>query len=142
MAKYPFFSEYNRANVVGIRPWYEGEIVQGNDSAENATTVVYTVPSDKVLLLTLWSMLIDNNSGSSVTGEYWIYDDAPAQFMPLRVLWYGTGRKWGAPQITPWPVEMSEDYSLRVISPIAGCVVTGYFRGILCDRTVFDYGGG
>ena len=41
----------DRANIVGVRPAYDGKQIAGYASVANNTTIVYTVPADHVLML-------------------------------------------------------------------------------------------
>lgn len=67
----------NLANIVGVLPGIDGEQVSGVDYALNQIKAVYTVPSDKVLLLSTVECLFSDALTSNY-GIVSIYDNAGA----------------------------------------------------------------
>jgi len=134
---YTLFAEKNRVAWVGVRPGVYGDQVTV-DGVQNAvgTTILYTVPAGKTLLMfDSWSTIgMGVAAGQDIF--FGIYNAVPAL-----VYRFSRSVNTGAAQILSHaqsrfvPIEIAEGFSIRAVVIVSGIILCGFF-GILVDPTV------
>lgn len=122
--------EPNMVKWVGVRPGHNGIQVLASDSADDATVIVYTVPADSLLLI--FSVFCVHTYRTAVGAAHLaIYDDVPAIFHYLARGRSDVARHWNIAYGLTIPIEVPEDYSIRIASNAAGSPCYGGITGIL-----------
>jgi|TARA_Y100000310_G_scaffold304926_1_gene344566 hypothetical protein len=68
--------ETNRTKWLGTRPAYDGERVRGYYEKSDGGATVYTVASNKVLLLTNYVLIVSNTGANNLYGYAYIRNSA------------------------------------------------------------------
>lgn len=113
------FRESNMVRWTGARPGHNGEQVLEYGEAIAATVVVYTVPADKILFLSMFG--VGNTGAATGYCSLYIYDAVPAVWRRLSKMHNRNSVNEGLRYCScnP-PIEIPGDYSLRIHSSIAG----------------------
>ena len=123
--------EPNQVKWIGVRPGHNGDQIHEYGTAVGATTVVYTVPADKILLLFGFNLITSCTVAG--TASLGIYTAVPALH---RYLSAGTVRANFSMTISQdyvVPIEIAAAYSIRAISPAGTLDITACINGILID---------
>jgi len=128
------FSEKNKVHWLGVRPGVYGEQIIESGLASNGTTVLYTVPVGKILLLTYLSL---GTSGDGAGDSYLaIYDAVPALVEKLMDNNMSTAHLTVSQAAGLYfPIEVSAGYSIRLVSTVAAVAARGTFAGLLVNPT-------
>ena len=114
------FREPNQVKWMGTRPGHNGEQVIENNTANNATAIVYTVPAGKTLFLTT-AVLAGFGTAASINNFGSIYDSTPAQWREIgRLPVFANGGTAYAASFNP-PLEVPTGYTVRITSGVASC---------------------
>ena len=122
--------EHNQANYLGVRFGHPGDLIAYSDIRVNAgTTIVYTVPADKVFYL--YNSMLDAHAAVAAWVFGHIYDATPASvyiYLPLMA----SPTTAGISQERVIPLVLPAGYSVRFVAPGA-ITAWGTIEGILCD---------
>ena len=125
--------EPNKVKWVGVRPGHNGEQIHKSGRANNDTVILYTVPADKILLLFNWGISTFWTALNTYV-SLGIYDAVPAiETTLVDILMQVIGDTYDREASYDMPIELPEDYSLRLVSGAIGCYISGYVHGILVD---------
>jgi len=124
----------DRANIVGVRPAYDGKQIVCNGNITNANYVLYTVPADHILLLTFASVSI-NYAASLANYGYMVFNVTPtapnAYFAISR-----TGLAKTSYLLTSTfvpPIQFEAGGQIIIDSQVANISVDGMIAGILME---------
>lgn len=122
------FREQNQVKWVGTRPGHNGVQVLERNTANNGTTVIYTVPAGKTLYLVNWTLAF---FAGGVTGDarMCIWDTTPAIWKFLAFMTVAVNDADNMELSTPFPVEVPAQYTIRVSNFAAGHWTTGLIHG-------------
>ena len=125
------YREPNQVKWIGVRPGHNGEQVIESDETTNVLSAIYTVPADKILLLFGYGLDVWSTVASA--GSFYIYDATPAIWRILGRITVGANSGRSVPKSLYPPIELAEDYSLRIITNNAACIINAYIHGVLID---------
>lgn len=114
--------EPNRARWVGVRPGHDGDMLVKAGTAVNGTTIVYTVPVGKVLLVVAFTMYLTVGGAGAVTG---FLNRAGEDAFCLGRLFQNTAAGW-QPHVNgnfPIPFELDAGDTVSIVS--SAVTITG-----------------
>jgi len=131
------FAEKNKIAWVGIRPGVYGEQVLGYGTANNGTTIIYTVPAGKTLLL--FDTFVQYYSGTTPGGTVTlrIRNAADATVYNIYYVVVPLNGRQGTACNSRWiPIEVPENYDIVLVSSGAAAYASCHIEGILIDPLV------
>lgn len=113
---------------VGKIPTHATQIIE-YDAADNDEPTIYTVPSNKVFYFTHYSFSIYNTAASAGGGRLAIYNDTPALWKEIVRMIVLTNSGFAVSGVFNPPLELAEDFIIKVTSWAANTLVTGFIHG-------------
>ena len=121
----------DRANIVGVRPAYDGKAAIVYNSAIDASVVIYTVPASTIFLLCDWSVNYRFIASGTYTGYLQLLNNSSAHLCYLSLLYGGVhddDKRHHAEYYIPWTLPAG--YQLKIHSSSANLQVAPAVHGI------------